>query len=151
MGDLDDLVALHAAPEVAQFMRTLPRERAIERIAASDEEWRDRGHGLLAIVERDSRRFLGRTGLRYWPEFGETEIGWALHPEHWGRGYATEAASAVLGWAFRAFDLEYLTAMIRPDNLRSSRVAEQLGMTPIREDVLRGIPVLVYAIRRGRG
>jgi len=64
IGGLDEIVALHAKPEVARFMRPLPRERAIERLEACEREWADRGSGLLAIVSRGSGRFLGRAGLK---------------------------------------------------------------------------------------
>ncbi len=148
MADLDDLVELHVQPEVSQFMRALPRELAIERLNACEREWHDRGHGLLAILSRDSGRFLGRAGLKYWPQFNETEIGWVLHPDVWGHGYATEAASACAEWGLRTLGAGYLTAMIRPDNARSIRVAERLGMTPLRDDVLLDIPVIVYSINR---
>ena len=94
MNDLEELVAVHAAPEVARFMRPLPCGLAIERISACEQEWQDRGRGLVAILARDDGRFIGRAGLKYWPQFDELEIGWVLHPDAWGRGYATEAAPA---------------------------------------------------------
>ncbi len=148
MTDLDDLVALHAQPEVSRFMRPLARERAIERLEAAEHEWSTRGHGLLAIIDGATGRFLGRAGLKYWPQFDETEVGWVLYPEVWGRGYATEAARACIRWGLRELEIPYLTAMIRPDNVRSIRVAERLGMTPLRSDVLLDTPVIVHSTRR---
>jgi RimJ/RimL family protein N-acetyltransferase len=102
----------------------------------------------MAVLALHEDRFLGRVGLRYWAQFDETEVGWTLRPETWGRGYASEAARACLDWGFRQFEFEYLTAMIRPDNASSLRVAERLGMTPLREDVLHDGPVIVHAIDR---
>src|SRR4051812_29438338 len=94
--DLDEFVALHAEPAVTEFLRPLDRDQAAERLRRDEEEWESRGHGLLAIVEREGGRFVGRTGLKHWPQFGETELGWALRVDAWGRGYATEAARACL-------------------------------------------------------
>lgn len=148
MTDLDDVVALHAWPEVSRFVPELPRGLAIERLTACEREWRERGHGLLAIRSRRTGEFLGRAGLKYWPRFDETELGWVLDPHAWGHGYATEAASACADWGFGHLDATYLTAMIRPDNTRSLRVAERLGMSPLREDVLLDVPVVVYSIAR---
>ena len=148
--DLDAVVALHAAPQVSRFTRALPREAAQEWLIHCEQEWEDRGHGLLAIHAREDGRFLGRSGLRYWPQFDETELGWVLHPDVWGHGYATEAASACAEWGFENLGVSYLTAMIRPDNARSSRVADRLGMGRLREDVLGEVPVIVYAIDRER-
>ncbi len=102
---------------------------------------------MLAIVDQDGD-FLGRCGLKHWPQFGETEMGWVLRRQAWGEGYATEAAEACVEWAFSAFKLPYVTAMINRDNRRSLRVAERLGMSWLRDDELLGDPVAVYWLSR---
>jgi RimJ/RimL family protein N-acetyltransferase len=149
MDDLDDFVALHAEPEVERFMLPLGREQAIERLRFDERQWAERGHGLLAIHERAGSQFVGRVSLRYWPQFDETELGWVLHRSAWGHGFATEAAGACAAWGFANLDVLYLTAMIRPDNARSIRVAVRLGMAELRRDLLWSEPVLVYSLRRG--
>ena len=143
--DLDELVRLHQDPLVTRFMGSPDREWLARWLRSSDEEWEERGHGRLVIVEKEGGGFLGRTGLKYWPQFEETEIGWALQAEARGKGYATEAARAVLNWASGRFDVPYFTAMIRPDNTASIAVAERLGMSPLRPDKLLGDPVTVYS------
>ena len=145
-GDLDELVRLHEDPAVAHYIGTPSRDWLAERIGWSRQEWTERGHGLLAILDQASGAFLGRTGLKYWPQFDETELGWVLQPEARGRGIATEAAGAALKWASERFDLPYVTAMIRPDNAPSIAVAERLGMEPLRDDELLGVGVTVYSI-----
>jgi RimJ/RimL family protein N-acetyltransferase len=72
-----------------------------------------------------------------------------LRPEARGKGYATEAAAAVLGWGFERFDFPCVTAMIRPGNAASIAVAERLGLGPLRSDELQGDPVGVYSVVRG--
>ncbi len=146
--DLDDFVALHADPEVTRFIRPLDHAAAAERLRRDELEWRERGHGMLAIVNLEGGAFLGRCGLKHWPQFDETELGWALRSSAWGQGFATEAARACVGWGFSEFDLPYLTAMISPGNTRSIRVAKRLGLTPMREDELLGDPVVVYGLRQ---
>jgi RimJ/RimL family protein N-acetyltransferase len=146
--DVDDLVVMHEDPLVARFMGTRDPawfERYIDIVA---EEWADRGHGRVAVVERESGRFVGRSGLKHWPQFDETEVGWALHASARGRGYATEAGAASLGWGFEQLGLLYVTANIQPANVASIRVAERLGMKPIRTDRLLGEEMTVYAISR---
>jgi RimJ/RimL family protein N-acetyltransferase len=145
MDDLDEMVRLHDDPLVARFMGSPDRSWLEGWVRSSQEEWEERGHGRLAIVDRESGAFLGRTGLKYWGQFEEIELGWALQPEARGKGVATEAARAVLEWGCRRFDAPYFTAMIRPDNTASIAVAERLGMTPLRPDNLLGDPVTVYA------
>jgi len=148
-GDVDRLVGLHDDPLVAEYMGVRDREWYEWRIVASEAEWRERGHGFVVVLDRPSGRFLGRTGLKYWPQFDETELGWVLRPEARGRGYATEAAQAVLRWGFERFEFPYVTAMIRPGNAASVAVAERLGMGPLRFDELQGDRVQVYSVARG--
>jgi len=148
LGDLDEFVALHTDPEVTRFIRPLDGGEAKERLQRDEQEWLERGHGMLAMLDQASGAFLGRCGLKYWPQFDETEIGWVLRRHAWGRGYATEAGRACAEWGFSEFDPSYLTAMINVDNIRSVRVAERLGFTPLREDVLLGDPVVVYSLQR---
>ena len=114
-------------------------------IGMVDEEWVERGHGRVAVVERESGRFIGRTGLKYWQQFGETEVSWVLHADTRGKGYATEAGAAALRWGFERFDPTYLTAMIQPARSASP---ERLEMKPIRTDRLLGEDVIVHAISR---
>jgi RimJ/RimL family protein N-acetyltransferase len=58
--DSDEFVALHADPEVTRCVSSFDRPRAEERLRKNDEEWRQRGHGLLAVLDRKSGEFLGR-------------------------------------------------------------------------------------------
>jgi RimJ/RimL family protein N-acetyltransferase len=146
--DLDELVRLHEDPAVAHFIGSPTRDWLADRIGWSREEWTERGHGMLAILDRTDGAFLGRTGLKYWPQFEETELGWVLQPEARGRGIATEAAGAALRWGVANLDLPYVTAMIRPYNGPSIAVAERLGFSPLREDELLGVGVTVYAVRQ---
>jgi RimJ/RimL family protein N-acetyltransferase len=60
----------------------------------------------------------------------QLELGWALIREHWGHGYATEAASAIRDWAHESRTDDRLVSLITPDNVRSQRVAERLGAVP---------------------
>ena len=148
LSDLDEFVALHADPEVTRFIRPLDRAAAKERLHRDQREWLERGHGLLAMLDLTNGAFLGRCGLKYWPQFDETELGWVLRRNAWGRGYATEAGHACVEWGFAGFDLPYLTAMINAGNVSSVRVAERLGFTPLRDDLLLGDPVVVYGLQR---
>ncbi|MGN6258000.1 MAG: GNAT family N-acetyltransferase [Solirubrobacterales bacterium] len=148
MEDRDELLVLHEDPAVARFMGSYDRPGMEQYLRKVTAEWEERGHGRVAILERESGRFLGRTGLKHWPQFGETEVGWVLRPGARGHGYATEAGRASLRWGFEAFGLPYVTAMIQPANVASVGVAERLGMSPIRSDELLGEDVVVYAFNR---
>lgn len=148
LAELDDFVSLHDDPEVTRFVTRFQGREAEERLRASERDWTERGFGMFAVRERESSRFLGRTGLKHWPQFDEIEIGWILRRDAWGHGYATEAAGACVEWGFSSFDFPYLTAMIQPENEASVRVADRLGFTPLRRDVLLGEDVIVFSLSR---
>jgi RimJ/RimL family protein N-acetyltransferase len=77
--------------------------------------------------------FVGFVGLAV-PRFDSpfmpcVEIGWRLAAEHWGRGYATEGARAALDFGFQRLSLDEIVSYTVPDNVRSRRVMEKIGMT----------------------
>ncbi|HET6866940.1 MAG TPA: GNAT family N-acetyltransferase [Solirubrobacteraceae bacterium] len=148
VADVDEVVAMHAMPKVKRTMGAFDRAAALARLERNQLEWDERGYGLVAIREQASGRFIGRSGLKYWPQFDETEVGWVLRADAWGHGFATEAGQACLDWGFRDLNVPYLTAMIVADNNRSISVARRLGMEPLRSDTLMDLPVVVYAIER---
>lgn len=83
----------------------------------------------LAIVERASGAMIGNCGIRINdPEIGEANIGYELDPGYWGRGYATEAASAIVRFGFEDLALHRIWAECIADNRGSSRVMEKIGM-----------------------
>jgi RimJ/RimL family protein N-acetyltransferase len=145
--DLEDLVALHDDPAMVRVFGDTTREEMVDWIATARRDWEERGHGRVVIRDRERGAFLGRTGLRFWPEFGEVELGWSLTAAARGRGIATEAARPWLDWGFRELDVPYLTSMVDPWNTASIAVAERLGMTRLRDE-LHGEPMVVYALSR---
>jgi RimJ/RimL family protein N-acetyltransferase len=149
LGDVDELIAMHDHPDVARFLKQLERATAEERLRLAEQEWLERSYGMFAVLDRLTGRFLGRAGQKHWEQFDETEVGWALRRDAWGQGYATEAVGACLDWGFESLDALYLTAMIHPENEASIRLAQRLGMSRLRADILLGEPVVVYSLDRG--
>lgn len=88
--------------------------------------------GFWAIEVRATGQVAGSVLLLTLPhaEHGEVEIGWHLHPDSWGHGYASEAGAAVLRHAF-ASGLSEVHALTHTTNVASQRVAERLGMRPL--------------------
>jgi RimJ/RimL family protein N-acetyltransferase len=146
--DVEDLVGLHEDALVREVFGSPTRAEIEEWVGRAEDEWAERGHGRVTLLDREDGGFLGRCGLKWWPEFSEVEVGWVLTPAARGRGIATEAGRACVEWGFRDFPLPYVTAYIAPDNNASIAVARRLGMTPLREDVLQDVPVVVYALQR---
>lgn len=89
--------------------------------------WAGTGFGMFSVVERSSGRWIGRAGPwspEGWPG---TEIGWSFLRDAGGRGYATEAASAAMDWAFDALGWSEVIHSIDPANAPSIAVARRLG------------------------
>ena len=98
-----------------------------------ERHFRAYGFGLYAAELREEHRFIGFVGLAL-PTFDApftlcVEIGWRLCAEYWGRGLATEGASAVVRHAFEVLGLDALVSFTVPANIRSRRVMEKIGMT----------------------
>jgi RimJ/RimL family protein N-acetyltransferase len=105
------------------------------------ERWELDGFGRLVVERRADGVLVGRSGLVVWDtrdwhisslceaeSHGQPELGWAFAREHWGHGYATEAALAVREWA-RTLVSGRLVSVVAPANVRSRRVVEKLGCT----------------------
>lgn len=85
------------------------------------------GFGLMHVLTRDGDTRLGMCGLLRRPALPEIELGFAFLGEHEGRGYATEAARAVVADARQRLGLRRLAAVVQPDNAGSLRVLAKLG------------------------
>ena len=132
----DDLEAVHAYgsdPEVARFMVWGPNtpddsQAFIDRTLAAQAEW-PRASVNTAVVIAETGRLIGSVELRV-KDAGNLggEIGWCLHREAWGQGYAREAASALLDQAFGPMGLHRVIATCDVRNRKSWRALEKLGL-----------------------
>ena len=120
----------------------ITRERAAEAIAASDADFAARRYGLWAVIENESGQIAGFCGLRSSDE-GAPELLYGLWPRFWGKGLATEAAQAVLSYAF-ALGHEVVVAATDVPNDASARVLERLGMRFERRGKLNGLDTLFF-------
>ena len=87
-----------------------------------------KGYGQFVVELRDSGEAVGICGLLYRDSLGLTDIGFAFLPEHWGRGFAFEAASAVLEYGRSTLGIEKIVGLTSEDNLASIKVLRKLGM-----------------------
>jgi ribosomal-protein-alanine N-acetyltransferase len=108
--------------------------------------WEQDGYGPWAVIDKASGRFIGHHGLRFMPEFGETEMLYMLDSEFWGRGLASEAAEAALDYARSRLLLQRLMAIARLDNAASLRVMTKAGFTFRRMAVYHGISVAYHEL-----
>jgi RimJ/RimL family protein N-acetyltransferase len=132
--DLPAYAALNADPEVRRFWPTLlTREQSDEQAEGLQRHIERHGFGFWAVEVPGVAPFVGFTGLiRVAPSMPfapSVEIGWRLAREHWGKGYATEAAQASLIDGFGRLGLSEIVSYAVLGNAASFRVMERIGMT----------------------
>ena len=94
--------------------------------------WAMTGHSMFSVIEKESGRWVGRLGPWTPAEWPGTEVGWGVIRDCWGRGYATEGASAAIDWAFDQLGWTEVIHCIDPDNAASQSVARRLGSAVLR-------------------
>jgi RimJ/RimL family protein N-acetyltransferase len=126
--DLDGFATLIGDPESARFLGGVqPRPVAWRAMSAMAGSWALQGFSMFSVLERTTGRWVGRVGP-WMPEgWPGPEVGWGLLREFWGRGYATEAATAAMDWAFDHLGWTRVIHSIAPDNKPSQEVARRLG------------------------
>ncbi len=132
--DRAPFAAMSADPAVMEFfpapLTAAEADAFIDRIEA---HWEARGYGNYALEERETGAFVGLTGLfdvfptaHFAPS---VEIGWRLAKPYWSKGYAREAAEAVIAAAFAEHDFPEIVAFTAKPNTRSAGLMQRLGMT----------------------
>jgi RimJ/RimL family protein N-acetyltransferase len=130
-GDRPAFAAMNADPAVMEHMQGLMSPESsdafLDRIEA---HWEAHGWGLWAVEVSGVAPFVGYVGL--WPADyvvpGMVEVGWRLASAHWGHGYATEAARESLRFGFTEVGLDEIVSFTVPQNVRSWRVMERIGL-----------------------
>jgi RimJ/RimL family protein N-acetyltransferase len=132
LDEADRFFDIYRRVEVVRWLAATPmqdRREAVERIERNIAQLAaDPRFGAWAVVERSSGVPAGSVLLKPLPDGdGEIEIGWQLHPDRWGRGFAAEAAAALLKRGF-ADGLEEVWAVTDLDNDRSAAVCRRIAM-----------------------
>jgi [ribosomal protein S5]-alanine N-acetyltransferase len=102
--------------------------------------------GRWAIHLKTNNEFIGWCGLKYRPELDEIDLGYRLMQQHWGNGYAFEAAKHTIDYAFQQLQLKTIVGRAHIDNLASLKILEKLGMQFISEEIIDDCPVKTYHI-----
>ena len=171
LADLDAVQSLWNEPAVRRFLfddRALSRQEARDFLAASDESFAQQGYGLWLFFERpllersgeamvkdrplttapsgQSLTLAGFSGLIAVPD-GSPSLVFGTQPQLWGRGYAREAAAAVLRYVFDDLGLEQVVADVDEPNTASIHMLERLGMVQTGRAMVNDRPLLYYALR----
>jgi len=150
----DDLDAMHAYLGDPETMKFYPapysREFVQQGITKNLERCAKCGYGLFGVELKESGKFIGDCGLVWQdlPTGEELEVGYHFHRDHWGKGYATEAAKACIEYAFANTGVDHVISLIRPENVPSRRVAERNGLRVLRQVVWKEILHDVWELRK---
>ena len=148
----DDLDAMHAVYSDPECTRFIPRgvrdlEGTRQRVAELIKHHDRHGVSKWAVEIAGTGEVIGDCGLQFLPGTSDLELGFHLAKAHWGRGYATEAATACLQWA-QQHRHERIIAIVDPNHHASQHVLENLGMRSIGTLYLFDRNWLVYEAER---
>ncbi|ONI79568.1 GNAT family N-acetyltransferase [Actinosynnema sp. ALI-1.44] len=133
--DLDELYDVRSRPEVNTYLysealtRDEVKAKLDERIAKMSRLTQPGDSMLLAVVRKDTGAMVGDVNIEWLPgSHQQAEIGYVLHPDHYGQGFATEAARPLLRIAFEELKVHRVIGRLDARNVASGRVLAKLGM-----------------------
>jgi len=131
VSDAKDVLLIRSNDDVMRFMDVIRFESIAEaeKMIQSVEESYNKGDGInWAIIEKHSNSFVGYFGFfRIIPEHCRAEIGYALKPEYWGKGYMYETINKMVKFGFENMKFHSIEANVNPENEKSKRVLERIG------------------------
>jgi len=150
MKHLDGLSVLNSDPVVMRYIGGVPqtREQTVTSIERQRGRWEALGFGWWSWLDRTTGELIGAGCVQHLAGDPDNpiEIGWRQRPSHWGKGFASEAARTMAGFAFDRLGIDILLAVADPDNGPSRRVMERLGMRFRGIEFWYDMDVATYAI-----
>ena len=98
------------------------------------KEYKKYGYGRWATIYKPDNKIIGFAGLKYLPEFNETDIGFRFLPEYWNKGIATEASKEIIKYGFKNLKLDRIIGIAMPENIGSCKVLEKVGLSFYKKD-----------------
>lgn len=134
-------------PVVMQFTPAGPDKSIAEtraRLVGYENHQKAHGFSKWLILERDSGVAIGDSGLLVLQDYGWVDLGFRFAQPYWGKGLATEVASAWVRTAFEELGVSRLGAFVHPENVASIRVLEKVGFRAERRDMVMGMNSIVF-------
>lgn len=148
----DGLYAMNSDPAVMRYITGKPdtREDTLAMIERVKARWADTGYSWWSFFDRATGEIVGAGAIQHLgrDRANPLEIGWRLRQDRWGQGLAFEAANVMASHAFDTLKGELLCAICNPENKKSSRVMQRLGMRYKAEEVWHEQIVSVYQVTR---
>jgi RimJ/RimL family protein N-acetyltransferase len=149
--DARDFLEIFSDPVAMKYFGVIFDSARMEKWVQDNlEHNKQHGFSLYTVILKSIGEIIGDCGLETDQIDGQaiTGIGFDFKRAHWGNGYATEAARAVLKYGFRQFGFAKISAWIDPENKASQRVAEKIGMTVERYVMRGGKKYALYSVSR---
>jgi RimJ/RimL family protein N-acetyltransferase len=147
--DAEAFFKLNADPDVMRYTGDDPFSSLehTKTFLSNYPDYRKNGYGRWSVVLKSTGECIGWCGLKL-HESGMVDIGYRFHKNQWGKGYATEAASACIDYGFHTLGLEEIVGRCAADNLASIRVLEKIGLTFWKIETCEGIKNSHYYVIR---
>lgn len=142
---------MHTDDAVMRYLGMPPWQRmeeCLDYIYKNVRSYRAHGFGRFVTIRRSDETLLGLAGLLVDQHEGFIDLGYRLFPNYWGKGYATEAARAIVQFGFETLELDEIVALVAEKNERSERVLEKLGMRFAGERICMGISARRFEMSR---
>lgn len=154
--DIDGMFELDSNPEVHKYLGNKPAKDELDAIQSIEEkitQYKEYGVGRWAVIVKKNNDFIGWAGLKYITETTNNhqnyyDLGYRFNQKHWGKGIATEAALAVIDYAFSMLEINKIYAMADCDNVASNKVLTKIGMSLIEEFYFEETRCNWYEIKR---
>ena len=150
-GDLEQVHELWTDPGVRRFLfddQVISVEQAASEITQSNERFKTDGCGLWGATLRDKPELIGFCGYRPFHDPPKLQLLYGFHPDHWSKGFATEAARAMIRFGFEQVGLSSILASADAPNTASLRVMEKAGMSFDRRETINGMDTISYSLDR---
>jgi [ribosomal protein S5]-alanine N-acetyltransferase len=160
INDFDHLFSIHGSKDVMAFVGTGARSKEVVQNHLTNliQHQETYGYSGWAVYDKDTNEFIGRAGIVHVGtlvkmEMGSkedvpVELGYMLRPKFWGKGLATELASAVIKWTFNNTKLDKLVAKTGISNKVSQKVLKSNNFTFLKDISIEGRPGILFSLTR---
>ncbi|WP_369048394.1 GNAT family N-acetyltransferase [Tenacibaculum sp. UWU-22] len=157
--DVEAIFELDSDPQVHKYLGNKPittYKEAADNIAFVQKQYKERGIGRLACIEKFSGKFIGWSGLKYNQGKNEAlngfvnfiDIGYRLIPKYWGKRYASESALACLNFGFNKMNYDIIYGAAETQNIASNKVLQKIGLYFINEFTYKNMKVNWYELKK---
>ena len=152
--DFDDLFRMNSDPQIMKYVgdgSTRNQGQMLRELDMLMSHYvRKPGLGIWATILKENNTFVGASGLVYYDNTPEIEVGYRMLKEHWNNGYATEAAFGLLNYGFTSLRLKKIVSSAHVDNAPSRKVMEKIGMKYIDNRIHYGCLQAYYEIEAAK-